>query len=240
MKHWSIKLAAALFVAAFVAAPHADAQVTKSGSNYTFRMKFTKGQTTRYNVVTNMTMGGAGSAGGNNAPAMKMEMPMTMLVENVQKDVADLKMTVGPPTMNGQAMGQSQPQTQTMKMDSRGRVVGGGQSMGGVMATLPDKPIAVGGTWTAQMPMQGMGNMNATYKFLGLKNEGGRQVAEIEVTVSSKGQMNASGSGRMFILASDGSLLRSSLNLNASMPTGQGQGQGAGGQMRMQVTIARR
>jgi hypothetical protein len=60
------------------------------------------------------------------------------------------------------------------------------------------------------------------------------------VTVSSKGQMNASGSGRMFILASDGSLLRSSLNLNASMPTGQGQGQGAGGQMRMQVTIARR
>jgi hypothetical protein len=201
-----------VLLGASLLAPLADAQVTRSGNGYLFRQKYTKGQTIRYN----MTMEQQGAAQGQ---AMKIAMPMTQTVRDVNKGVADLTIRVGPMTMNGRPMGEAQ--TLNLKMDARNQIVGGASGPSGQMqAVLPQGAIRVGQTWTSDMPLQGMpggGNAKATYKFNGIKNVGGRQVAEVGVTFTTTGSPSMTGNGTMLILVSDGSLQRSNLTMSTSM-----------------------
>jgi hypothetical protein len=162
------------------------------------------------------------------APAgqvVKTDMPIVNVVQDVQRGVASVKVTVGPISMNGQSMGQP-AQTQDLKIDARGQIVGGAQgATSGFQTQLPEKPITVGGTWTATMPMAGMGSnqtVKTIYKFLGMRTVDGKRMADLEVTVSGTGQMAMSGKGRALMLASDGSLYRNTLDMKATIPAAQG------------------
>jgi hypothetical protein len=66
--------------------------------------------------------------------------------------------------------------------------------------------------------MQGDKKITATYVFNGIKTVGGKSVAELAVKTTGQ----ASGSGTMLLLTSDGTLLKSQLNMSLTMtgPTG--------------------
>jgi hypothetical protein len=215
-----IYAAAALLAASYLALPTlAEAQVTKKGSAYQFRTKFKKGQVIKYQFDTTIA----------GPQAMTIEMPMKMSVLNVVKDIADIEATVGPISMNGKAMGQpgTGVQTQTFKMNNMGKVVGNNAKAVGLGASLPEKPIPVGGTYTATLPLgpaAGGGNAKATYKFKGIKNVDGRPVAELAVTVASAGTQKLGGSGTIFLLVSDGSLHKANLDMQMTPPTGASKG----------------
>jgi hypothetical protein len=117
-----------------------------------------------------------------------------------------------------------------MKMNSRGEVVGGAPGASTASIKLPEKPVPVGGTWTGTVPVGGMGggSINAVYKFVGVKNIGGKQVAVINVTVNGMGK----GTGVTHLAMADGSLVKSVTNLNIT--AGQGQS------MKMIATVTRK
>lgn len=209
------KLCAALLVAALAGA--ATAQITKQGDGYLLRMKYKKGDVVKYTMTTTST--------GANIPAMNMKMPMSNKVLSVAKGVAELEYTVGPMTNNGKAMGQAQ--TMKAKVDSRGKITGGGaqlQQMSNI--TLPEKPVKVGASWkgtqTTEAGPSGTLTLNATYTFVGVKTVSGKQVAEIKVTVSGGNQMmKTSGGGTMRLLTVDGSLYSTAMDQTITLSQGQ-------------------
>lgn len=229
------KLAAVSF-AALVAVGFADAQVTKQGNGYLLRMKFTPGQTSKFNIAMDTSAAGQ---------SMKMAMPMTQKVVSVKNGVADLTMNVGPMSMNGKPMN-TQVQTINVSMDSTGKVVKGapmGQT--GTQVSLPEKPVKVGESWTVNTKTQaGMGgnmDVKATYTLAGFQTVAGKQMAKLNVKMSAGGQMTMKGDGTMLLLMTDGSLHTANLKMNMTMPQPQGQGAQGGQPMNIvtNMTIKR-
>lgn len=194
-------------------ATSASAQIVKRGNAYLFRMKFAKGSVTKYKV--NSTIMGLGSS----SQGMKVMIPMSWKVLDVIAAVATVEATVGPVTIGKQTM--MQPSVNTVQIDNLGRQVGGGQMGRQINPTFPVKPVKVGSAWTAANEV-GTGaqttKVTATYKFTGIKTVAGKKVAEL--AISMKGQ--ASGTGTMQLLVSDGSLYRSTLNMTVSVPLPNG------------------
>lgn len=187
----------------------ASAQITKSGQGYLFRMQHKAGATFKYSVASTLTGSTASTA------PMKFTLPMTWKVLSVKNGVATIDTTVGPVSMGSSTM--MQPTKNRIQLDARGRLVGNAGTGQQVTPALPEKPIKVGQSWSASapvdLPMQGDKKVNATYTFKGFKTVNGKQMAEL--LVKTTGQ--AAGSGTMLLLASDGSLFRSSLRMNLAM-----------------------
>lgn len=195
----------------------ASAQVSKHGNAYLFRMKYTKGQTFKY--VMKMT-------GQMNAQAFAMTMPMTEKVTAVSPaGVATMTMAMGDMamTVNGKAMNQKMPanmQKVTVEIDSTGHAKGGvGQQNTSV--ALPEKPIPVGGTWTAKTNAPtGMGQpmeVAATYTLTGFEKVGGFNTAKISVTMSGTGAMTISGKGFLWLNMADGSMVKNTTKMSMTM-----------------------
>lgn len=182
----------------------AQAQVTKSGSGYLIRMKFTKGSIMRYTSNTTVRFSGT-------PKPITVSGPMIVQVTNVQGDVGTLHTTVGPMKMS---TGGSQPaQTTDIKENSRGKLMSGAGAAQ-MNVVLPEKPVAPGATWTSSTPLPGgMGTVNAKYKFVGVKSMGGKQVAQISVTMTGAGKTAVSGNGAVYLLASDGSMFATTTNM---------------------------
>jgi len=182
-------------------------QVSKQGSAYSFKMKFTKGQKLNYKVKAE-TSGPMTSVVG---------MSMNMLVKDVQKGVATVEVSMGGMTMNGKSMGQggAQGMKQLVKMDASGKAVGGG--MTGMSGNLPTKPVKIGESWKSNsVPMAGpgmSGNMSAIYKFTGFKAVAGKNCAEIAVSMTGV----TSGSGKIYVDAADGSMVVTNLKTVTKM-----------------------
>jgi len=178
-------------------------QVSKSGTGYLFRAKYTKGQKMTYTM--NVSSTGLGSQG------MKMTSPIVMTVKGVAKGIATVEVKTGPAVMNGKSQGKSE--TQTVQLDSRNKPVGGKSSFEGIASfTFPEKPVAVGATWTgtAQMTTQ-MGNVDlqAKYKFIGLKKVAGKQIAEVKTSFTGSLMGKITGEATTWVLVTDGSLMKS-------------------------------
>ncbi len=186
-----------------------QAQVSKSGNGYLFRMKYTKGSTLSYAVAS--TVSGLGA----NGQPIKVNLPMVWKVANVANGIATIDTLVGPVTMGGSQMGQAEKNR--IQIDSKGKLTGQAGTGQQVTPTFPDKPVRIGQSWTAaapvELPMQGQQKVTATYTFKGIRTVAGKQVAELAVKTTGQ----ATGSGTMYLLASDGSLFRSSLVLNLKM-----------------------
>lgn len=196
----------------------APAQVTRQGDGYLLRVKFTKGQTIRYTIANSIST----SAQGNSTP-QAMSIPLSIRVMSVAGNVATLEASVGP------MGGQSQPQRQTMRMDTRGKVVGGPaegiQSLTGV--AMPQGPVRIGQSWkdTVQVPSPlGPISSTTTYTFRGIKSVGGRSVAELDITMTGKGSsLGLTGSGKVQILVSDGTLQGLNMTQRATLSGAIGQ-----------------
>lgn len=177
-----------------------EAQVSKQGNKYLFRMKFAKGQKANYKMVSEST--------GMGSQAISTSMTMNTLVKDVKNGKASMEVTMGSILMNGKPMGQG-GQKQTVELDATGGSLGAG--MGSVGGNFPKQAIPIGGTWKATVPVQaggaGGGNMNSTYKFVGFTNVNGKQLAKIAITVSGF----SSGSGSMLVDPKDGSMISTNM-----------------------------
>lgn len=212
--------AVAAVVVGPVNAPIADAQVSSKGGGYQFRLGYKKGQVMKYTVVTTATM-------PNAKEPMKFNMPMTMKVVDVQGDTFTIETTTEV-SMPGQ---KPQTQKQTVKMDRMGNAKDGQTVMTGT--NLPKDPVKVGGSWTAKAAAQGM-NANAKYTLKGFKKVGGRDAAELVMTVTGTGSMKMTGSGTMFLDRADCSLLSMAMTMKMPSPDGKSPA------MNMSMTMTRK
>jgi hypothetical protein len=194
-----------------VGAGVAEAQVTKKGAGYQFRMKFTKGKTTKFKINASVPYPG-------QPKPITVSSTVVQTVTSVTGNVANISGKVGPTILNGNPMTE-EPMTTTAKIDTLGKPVG---NAGGPVSftTYPANPVKVGQTWNSTVPLSGIGGGNAaaTFKFLGMKTMNGKQVADVAVTVNATGQQRASGTGRLLVLASDGLPLKMDLNLKIIDP----------------------
>lgn len=214
MKSKSILFVGALGIAmlAPLAPQTADAQVSKQGPAYLLRMKFVKGQVFKYSIVTTGAMIPNGQ-----------KMTSTMTVKDVKNGIATIDSVVSMP--QGAAGRNSKPVTQTLQMDSRGKVVGKATaSMGGAATpTLPERAVKIGESWNGDMKMGGGINVTATYTLLSVKTVGAKTIAEIgqKVTGNMGAMGRMSGQGRMQLDGRDGSMLGGSVNMSVVMSGGQ-------------------
>lgn len=201
-------------IALLALAAVSQAQITKSGPGYLFRMKHTAGATLKYGVVSSI------SGLGANGQPLKITLPMTWKVASVKNGVATIDTLVGPVTMGTGQMGQAEKNR--IQIDSLGKLTGQAGSGQQVTPTFPTSPVKIGGSWSAnapiELPMQGQQKITATYTFKGMKMVNGKQMAELAVKTSG----SASGTGTMLLLASDGSLFKSNINLNLKMQGANG------------------
>lgn len=205
----------------------AVAQVTRKGNAYLFRAKHVAGSKANYMLTTQAGLAGA-------APNTIL-MPLKLAVLALHKDVADLKVTIGPITVKGQAKPIRPAMTETVQVDSLNRPVGNTQSPVG--NAFPQQAIKVGQSWTAAMPIAGQGNVDAHYMFRGMKRMGRKQVAVVDVAVTAavKG-INVLGKGNMLIFASDGSVAHLQLTMDMQLPAQNGQ---KGGTVHTVMNMAR-
>lgn len=197
-----------VFVTGLAATPlPADAQVTKSGPGFLLRMKWTKGAVMKYSISASSPM---------NPKASAFKTTSTMKVKDVKNGVATIESTTTLPSSGSTR--NTTPQTTTMKMDSRGKIVG--DKLGNMAAagspTFPEGPIKIGQSWKGKFAMQQGINLDATYTLKAVKLINGKTIAEIAQKVTGSmgptGTMN--GSGTMTIYGADGSLRNNSMVLN--------------------------
>lgn len=198
-------LAAALLLGAALG----QAQIAKQGSAYLFRMKFTKGAKYAYKMNVDMTMpkGMGGPADGK----ANMLMTMNIHVKDVKKDVATVAYSASPMKMNGKEMGKATQME--VKQNTRGKFVqGDAAAMNAGSINLPEKPIKLGDSWTAETKMgTGAGAMtvNAKYTFKSIKTVNGKQIAVLGVTMASSTPVKLNGGGTVELYMSDGALYAS-------------------------------
>lgn len=174
----------------FVSQP-SRAQVVKQGNAYNFNLDLKKGAVYKYTVVLSMTPPANSPAGSR---AMNQNLPVSMKVKDVTGGVATLEVSSTSPSMGG---GQGTPSTQTIKVDRKGKVTGGGEA--GMFAALPAKAVNIGDSWKSTVNTRaGMGipvTVNTTSTLKEVKSANGRQVAVIAVKTSVGGSSNMKGSG---------------------------------------------
>jgi hypothetical protein len=196
------------------------AQVTKSGTGYLMRMKWSKGASYSYSITNATVMNG-----------QSFSMPMTLVtkVDSVANGIANVTNTI---TMNGQT------QTMKAKMDGRG-VVGGVEGMAGFNPPkLPEKAVTVGSTWkdTQNITQGGMSlKTETTYTFKGLETVGKVSCAVLDVVTSVTGSMPAKGTGKMYVEVATGQLYKGNVNTTMTMTAG-----GKSQTIQSTMTIARK
>lgn len=196
------------------------AQVSKQGNAYLIRMKYTKGAVYKYAMDVQSAMPKQANSGA--ASTMKMTAPMQMTVQKADAGKGTIIYSAGPFKVNGKANGNATKAT--LIQDSRGKIVGGDAQYSNVNSVpLPEKPVAIGGKWTADMPINaGMGPMTlkATYTFKGLKMIGTKQFAVLGLSVIGGPQDMMKGTGDLLLSAADGWMHSMSMLLNIATPQG--------------------
>lgn len=216
-----------LFAAAlaFGGAKPAEAQITKQGAGYLFRMKFVPNAKASYTVTAS-----------NPMSSTPIKMSMTQVVKSVNKGVATIEYKI-----TSSSQGNVPKDPMTMQMDSRGKLVGNSRSAMGNMGNnieLPEGPIAIGQTWKGSVSgAQGM-SMTATYKFVGIKKVGNFDCAQIAVTSSGgMSQMKMNGTGTVYMRLTDGSAQSMNMSMNMTM-TPPSDTKGGGKPMNISTTIS--
>ncbi len=193
------------------------AQIAKKGDGYLMRIKYTPGAHLKYSAQATFST----NAPNGNASPTTLNMPFSMLVKSFKNGVATIEFSITPPSIGS---GTPKPQTSTVQLDTLGRPVGGSAAPGVGTIGMPETPVKIGQTWTSKMP--GMGgimpgaNVTATYKLVGFKNVGGRNLAIVAVTMNLSGGesgMRASGNGTLQLRTEDGSLHAADIKQSMTM-----------------------
>lgn len=194
-------------LAGMVLAVTAQGQITKKGTGYSFRAKYVKGRQQLFDFHTVVVPLRSKVA---NAPKQNILMPLSILVTSVSKaGVATIRNEIGPIKLDGK---QIQPKSNvTVQVDSLNRLVGAGAKELPQFATpLPDKPIKIGGTWTANIDASEAAGerirVKATYTLLRVVG----RIAYVRIKLASinvpGSTVRSSGVGQMVLRTADGSL----------------------------------
>lgn len=198
----------ALGIVAGAASP-GQAQISAQGGSYLFRMKFVPNAKASYSMNVTSPMA-----------KQPISMSMSTLVKSVAGSTATVQYTINFPAGMMGGNQKPKPQVQDIKIDTRGRLVSPGAAGMGEIGNIqfPEKAIRVGQTWSGSATANGGPGMppvklTTTYKFVGLKSEGGFPVAAIAVTMKGgNAQFKTNGTGTVHLRVADGSLQSSRMN----------------------------
>lgn len=206
-----VRVVLVLMVAALAAA--SGAQIVQKGDTTTFRVTMTKGQVLRYQQTTRVT------GEGTN---MQMSGSFVLTVANVRSNIYDLGVATGPMTSGGRVV--APLQTAQISIDPTGRTVEGTERAFGAAASLPPKPLKVGGKWTEQTELPIGGGqpslVETTYTFKGFQTINKKRVAVLGATLKGKGPLALNGSGTIHLDPADGTLLRYEVTSNITLAGG--------------------
>jgi hypothetical protein len=207
-------VAVALFgLALSVAAQPATSQVTRSGSGYLFRVKYTKGARLDYQLIS------VWPKPARPSDPKRMEGPLSMTVLDVAGGVATIRVEAGPFSLDGRR-DLARPNTMQLKMDNRGKIVEGGAGMSQLSGIhLPEKPLKIGESFVATnvVPVQSIKIVvKAHCTFVGFKTINGRRAAELKLSLSSTGLAPTKGTGTQYIDAADGQMLSAQIDQTAT------------------------
>jgi hypothetical protein len=199
----------AMIVLGYALALSVEAQVSKAGNGYLLRVKYHQGQVLRYQLNTKTS--------DNTNQSIDVSIPIKMRVTGVQGTTYTLRTAVGPVKVGSRQMGR--PKVKEAKIDSLGRA-SVGASNPGMASSFPEKAVKIGDTWTSTMPMAQLGgNVNAKFRFMGIKKVQGQDVALINLGItSSGGPFTSQGSGVIHVLVSDGSLESMTMAIHMKRP----------------------
>jgi hypothetical protein len=197
-----------LAVAGITFAASCFGQVTPSKGSYLLRMKFKKGVVRFDTKINQVAPAGKGVSVG---------MPFVQKIVKVDKGVASMAMVIGPMLLNGKSFGEAQT-TQIIRVNSQGMIQGSATTSGQGLTIFPVKPVKSGDVWSSSITVPSVGSntatASATYQFVRLTQYLGKPVAELKTKIVSNRGGDISGTGTTLILASDGSLLHSDLQMN--------------------------
>jgi len=201
-----------LLSSAVVFAPSvAEAQVSKKGTKYQLRMKWTKNLKLNYDI---------------NVQAVGQGQPMKMGLTYVVKSV---KGTSGAVSVTLSGMG-DKPSTSDVTIDDRGRPSGGNAQGMSNLLEFPVNAIGVGESWTTKGGLPGPTgspmNGSAKHTLKGFRTVAGKQYAHIvsAITTSSGTELKGTGSTETLVAMADGHTLRSTMNMKMTftMPAQNG------------------
>jgi hypothetical protein len=185
-------------------------------------MKWAKGDAYNYTVTTTTEMNGS---------KIPINMTYGLKVDKVTNGVADVTMSMTSPLAKD-------PMTVKAKMDGRGEVGEKGVTSSMGIPRLPEKAIAVGGTWksTQTTTQNGMTmKVDTTYTLKGIETVDKVSCAVIDVKATGSGAFATSSTGKMYVVVSSGQLFKATLNSTMTM-TSNGKSQ----QFKMTTVIARK
>lgn len=189
------------------------AQIVQKGDTTTFRITMTKGQVLRYHQTTRVT------GDGTN---MQMSGPFILNVANVRSNIYDLGVATGPMTSGGRVV--APLQTVQISIDPTGRTIEGTERAFGAAASLPPKPLKVGGKWTeeTELPVGGgqPSMVETTYTFKGFQTVNKKRVAVLAATLKGKGPIALNGTGTIHLDPADGTLIRYEVTSNITLAGG--------------------
>jgi len=220
----SIRIRGALAgLVCFLLAGSATTQIVKKGTGYTFRAKYVKGRQQLFEFNTIVVPLGSKTS---TAPKQNISMPLSILVTAVSKaGIATIRNEIGPIKLDGKAI---QPKTNvTVQVDSLNRLIGAGAKELPQFATpLPEKPIKIGASWTANIDASEAAGervrVKATYTLLRVVG----RIAYVRIKLAS---INAPGStvrstgvGQMVLRTADGSLETMEMMQTVELSSGRG------------------
>jgi hypothetical protein len=203
---------AAMCITLAAACQLSGAQVTKQGTGYLMRMKFTPGQTLKYSMTSGAKL---------IKDSMTVVIPIVMSVKSVQGNIATISLKSGPMVVNGAPQAHD-PQVAVVKLDNRGRPAGGGQALQ-VAAELPERPIKIGEEFTTFKSVTiGTQQLKVTSvnRLTAIKKVGDRTVAVVEERRIGSGAMQIKGTGTTLLDFVDGSII--SMKSQMAMVVGEG------------------
>ena len=202
---------------ALILPPFAEGQEASPGA-VTLAYKFTPEDVTRYRITQKLT-GTRTFTGATEAAPIDAELNSTMRVRCV-RSVGDGSAEVAFGTESGDlriggrsVAGYSPPkEIRTLSISPVGRIVGPARSepsgqvrrrppmdFGSVesivlMAILPDKPVAVGDSWSAEIPLpvESSSTLRLSFRLEAVRQTSGGRVAVIKQTISTPINRNAS------------------------------------------------
>lgn len=195
----------------------ASAQIKKQANGaYLMRIKYTKGEVIKQAIDTVVTGLPPGSPGADANGRQHLQVMTNTKIVSVSNGNATMLVSVQQIVLNGHATKQTSA-PRSITMDTRGQPVGGSTTQNGA-TKLPENAVKVGQTWSGPLPVgNGMsGGGTATYKFLGIKNVDGKQVAVLSLKISTP--QIKSGGGTLYLFASNGETYKTNLSLSTVNP----------------------
>lgn len=232
-----VTLSAAALVLLFgvASAPQpAKAQISQQGAGYLLRIKWVQGAIYKYDVVTKVSVGSKG------AKPIEQHSPYVMKVLGVKNGIATLQVKAD---VSGLVGGKGQTINNTLKVDSRGKILEGDKSSVGFFE-LPEKAVKLNSPWSsnqsAQTPIGKMA-IKATYKLTGTKTVNGKKFLIVSTnTTGSSSTMTTSGGGTMLIDMKDGMMYSMDSVQNMSIKgTGSTSGSSAPQTLPVSVSVKR-